>query len=115
MSRPRSSTGPQQYRSQRREQRISNRQRRGDKRRGSLRGSRSGKGEIIGGTQIIGISAAWIIDAASWIVHVATSTSLRTEHTALGIGVGLIHNGVVVIVSAIRLQPKVVERATGAS
>ena len=57
-------------------------------------------------TEIIGIASAWIVDAASWIVHSTTSTCLRTEHTALGISVSLIYNGVIIIntSSMIRLQ-----------
>ena len=59
------------------------------------------------GTQIIGITAAWIINAATWIVHGTTGTCLRAEHTALGISVSLIYNGVIIIVTGciIRLQP----------
>ena len=43
------------------------------------------------GTQIIGIAAAWVINAATWIVHGTTGTCMRTEHTALGISASLIY------------------------
>ncbi len=44
------------------------------------------------------VSPAWVINAATWIVHGTTGTCLRTEHTALGISVSLIYNGGIIIV-----------------
>ena len=36
--------------------------------------------KVTEGTQIIGIAAAWVINAATGIVHGTTGTCLRAEH-----------------------------------